>query len=320
MARQLRIEFPNAFYHITARGNERKAVFKSVKDREKFLSYFESASNRYGAVIHAYCLMDNHYHILIETPLGNLSKIMQHINSSYTTYFNIRHDRSGHLFQGRYKSILVDADEYAKELSRYIHLNPVRAKMVKTPEEYQWSSCVYYTDKKEAPEWLCRDFILGYFGEKFSTSQRHYKEFVHSLVGEDYGSPFTDVVYSMILGSPKYAREIKDTFLKEKPRDRELPALEEFVDRLDIDTISDMVDSVIQTDRRLARQTKLYFCHRYSGLKLKEIGKYFGVGESGVSQASHRLSDKLKEDKELSKKVAIVKEKLTGSPIQGEVK
>jgi len=162
MARQLRIEFPGAFYHVTARGNERKAVFKSIKDREKFYSYLESASNRYGAVIHAYCLMDNHCHILIETPLGNLSKIMQHINSAYTTYFNIKRERSGHLFQGRYKSILVEVDEYAKELSRYIHLNPVRAKMV---------------------------------------------------------------------------------------------------------------DSVIQTDDRLARQIKLYFCHRYTGLKLKEIGK-----------------------------------------------
>jgi len=101
---------------------------------------------------------------------------MQHINSSYTTYFNIRHDRYGHLFQGRYKSILVEVDEYAKELSRYIHLNPVRARLVKTPEEYQWSSCIYYTDKKEAPAWLYRDFILGYFGERPSSSQKNYPE------------------------------------------------------------------------------------------------------------------------------------------------
>ncbi len=212
MARQLRIEFPGAFYHVTARGNERKAVFKSIKDREQFFSYLESASNRYGAIIHAYCLMDNHYHILIETPLGNLSKIMQHINSAYTTYFNIKRDRSGHLFQGRYKSILVEVDEYAKELSRYIHLNPVRAKMVKTPEEYQWSSYSYYADKRKAPEWLYRDFILGYFGKRLSTSQRNYRKFVHSLVGEVYDSPFTDVIYSVILGSQEYAQEIKDTF------------------------------------------------------------------------------------------------------------
>lgn len=310
MARQLRIEFPGAFYHVTARGNERKAVFKSIKDREQFFSYLESASNRYGAIIHAYCLMDNHYHILIETPLGNLSKIMQHINSAYTTYFNIKRDRSGHLFQGRYKSILVEVDEYAKELSRYIHLNPVRAKMVKTPEEYQWSSYSYYADKRKAPEWLYRDFILGYFGKRLSTSQRNYRKFVHSLVGEVYDSPFTDVIYSVILGSQEYAQEIKDTFLKKKPQDRELPSLLELVDRPDIDIISKIVDSVIQTDDRLAKQIKLYFCHRYSGLKLKEIGKYFGIGESGVSQTSHRLSDKLKRSKKLSKKVAILKKKL----------
>ena len=245
MARQLRIEFPGAFYHVTARGNERKAVFKSIKDREQFFSYLESASNRYGAIIHAYCLMDNHYHILIETPLGNLSKIMQHINSAYTTYFNIKRDRSGHLFQGRYKSILVEVDEYAKELSRYIHLNPVRAKMVKTPEEYQWSSYSYYADKRKAPEWLYRDFILGYFGKRLSTSQRNYREFVHSLVGEVYDSPFTDVIYSVILGSQEYAQEIKDTFLKKKPQDRELPSLLELVDRPDIDIISKIVDSVV---------------------------------------------------------------------------
>jgi len=119
MARQLRIEFLCAFYHVTAKGNERKAVFKSIQDRENFYTYIESASPRYGAVIHAYCLMDNHYHLLIETPLGNLSKIMQHINGAYTTYFNIKRQRSGHLFQGRYKSILVEIDEYAKELSRF---------------------------------------------------------------------------------------------------------------------------------------------------------------------------------------------------------
>ena len=181
MARQLRIEYPGAFYHITSRGNERKPVFKSQRDREKFLEYLESASERYEAVIHVYCLMDNHYHLLIETPAGNLSRIMQHINGAYTTYFNVKRQRSGHLFQGRYKSILVQADEYAKELSRYIHLNPVRAGMVEKPEEYEWSSYAYYAVKNKKPEWLYTDFILGYFGKKYSTAQRKYQEFVTSM-------------------------------------------------------------------------------------------------------------------------------------------
>ena len=157
MARALRITFPGAFYHVTSRGNERKAVFKSKRDREKFLEYLESATQRYDALIHAYCLMDTHYHLLLETPSGNLPQIMRHINGAYTTYFNVKRDRSGHLFQGHYKAILVDIDQYAKELSRYIHLNPLRAKMVELPEEYEWSSYKFYIGKQKAAKWLyCR--------------------------------------------------------------------------------------------------------------------------------------------------------------------
>lgn len=162
MARPLRINYPGAFYHVTSRGNERKNVFKSKRDREKFFEYLESATQRYDAVIHAFCLMDNHYHLLIETPSGNLPQIMRHINGAYTTYFNVKRARPGHLFQGRYKAILVEIDEYAKELSRYIHLNPIRAKMVKTPEEYEWSSYRFYIGETKPPKWLYRDFVLGY--------------------------------------------------------------------------------------------------------------------------------------------------------------
>jgi REP element-mobilizing transposase RayT len=152
MARPLRIEYPGAFYHVTSRGNKQRDVFKSQRDREKFLSYLGSATERYGAVIHSYCLMNNHYHLLLETPGGNLSQIMRHVNGAYTTYFNVKRKRSGHLFQGRYKSILVEADSHAKELSRYIHLNPVRAKMVVHPKEHPWSSYQAYVGQGKAPE------------------------------------------------------------------------------------------------------------------------------------------------------------------------
>jgi REP element-mobilizing transposase RayT len=177
MARSLRIEYPGAFYHVTSRGNERKAVFKSLRDREKFLTYLESATERYGAVIHVYCLMDTHYHLFIETPSVKLSKIMQHINGAYTTYFNRKRGRSGHLFQGRYKAILVEADEYAMELSRYVHLNPVRAGIVKTPEAYKWSSFRYYISNGKAPRWLKRDFILSYFDGKPTSAMKKYRDF-----------------------------------------------------------------------------------------------------------------------------------------------
>src|SRR6266498_2751571 len=164
MARPLRIAYPGAFYHVTSRGNERKDVFKSRRDREKFLEYLASATERYGAAIHAYCLMSNHYHLLLETPEGNLSQIMRHINGAYTTYFNVKRKRAGHLFQGRFKAILVEADEYAAELSRYIHLNPVRAGMAERPEDYRWSSYRSYIGQNSAPEWLQMGMILGYFG------------------------------------------------------------------------------------------------------------------------------------------------------------
>ena len=143
MTRPLRIQYSGAFYHITSRGNERRDVFRSKADRERFLFYLAIATERYHARIHVYCLMSNHYHLLLETPEGNLSQIMRHINGAYTTYFNTKRKRAGHLFQGRYKAILVEADEYATHLSRYIHLNPIRAGMVSVPEDYTWSSYHY---------------------------------------------------------------------------------------------------------------------------------------------------------------------------------
>ena len=189
MARPLRIIFPGAFYHITSRGNEQRVIFKSQRDRKKFFSYLESATQRYDALIHAYCLMDNHYHLLLETPSGNLPQIMQHINGAYTTYFNVKRKRSGHLLHGRYKAILVDMDIYAKELSRYIHLNPVRAKMVDKPEQYQWSSYLDYIGREHRAPWLASDFILSYYGQKTSVAQQNYRKFVEAKVGQKYKSP-----------------------------------------------------------------------------------------------------------------------------------
>ena len=153
MARPLRIQYPGAFYHVMSRGNEQKEIFKSRRDREQFLGYLETATTRYGAVFHSYCLMNNHYHLLLETPEGNLSQIMRHINGAYTTYFNTKRKRAGHLFQGRFKAILIEADEYALELSRYIHLNPVRAGMVETPVTYEWTSYSAYVGLRQTEDW-----------------------------------------------------------------------------------------------------------------------------------------------------------------------
>ena len=301
MARPLRIEYPGAFYHITSRGNERKAVFKSERDREKLLFYLGSATERYAAIVHVYCLMDNHYHLLMETPAGNLSQIMHHINGAYTTYYNTKRERSGHLFQGRYKAILIEADEYAKELSRYMHLNPVRAGMCAHPEEYPWSSCRYYTVETKAPEWLQRGFILGYFGQNLSDSMKPYRDFIHAVMGEGYDSPLAELKHSVILGSGQFVAEIRDRFLKHKTQDRDLPALRTLLKKPSLDQIEQAVDAVLLSEPKLARQVKLHLCHRYSGMRLTQIGLRFGVGQSGVTQASQRIALKRSQDKNLRK-------------------
>jgi vacuolar-type H+-ATPase subunit I/STV1 len=248
-------------------------------------------------------MMDTHYHLLLETPSANLAQIMRHINGAYTTYFNVKRDRSGHLFQGRYKAILVDIDEYAKELSRYIHLNPVRAKIVETPEQYDWSSYKFYIGKQRPPKWLYRDFIFGYFGKRVSTAQKSYQKFVNAIAHQEYNSPLDEVVSSILLGSVDFIAFIKENYLSAKKPDKELPAQKELVKKTSIQDIFEEVELVFTKDKVLARNVKMYLCQRYTGKKLKEIGLHFGIGESGVSQACRRISQKIEKDKKLKKNI-----------------
>ena len=310
MARPLRIAFPGAFYHVTARGNERKAVFKSIRDRQKFLEYLETATARYNALIHAYCLMDNHYHLLLETPSGNLPQIMRHINGAYTTYFNVKRARAGHLFQGRYKAIVVQMDAYAKELSRYIHLNPVRAKLAETPDKYEWSSYNFYIGVKKAPGWLHRDFILGYFGDKVSNAQLGYKKFVSLLVARKYDSPLKEVTASVLLGSQDFIQFIKGSYLSDKTPDRDLPAIRQLGSRITYLEICDMVELEFRQDPVAARNIKLYLCRKHTGEKLRTIGAQFGIGDAAVTQACKRFKLRLEKDRKLSKKIEQFEKKL----------
>ena len=165
MARPLRIEYPNAYYHVINRGNAGENIFLNERDKEKFLEYLSIAAERFSLIIHTYCLMSNHYHLVVETPKANLSRAIQWLNVSYATYFNRKRDRKGHLFQGRFKSIVIDADEYLAQLSHYIHLNPVRVKMVVNPADYPWSSYSLFIGKDKKPDWFDTS-LLAYFGKK----------------------------------------------------------------------------------------------------------------------------------------------------------
>ena len=309
MARPLRISYPGAFYHITARGNEKKDIYKNDRDRIKFLEYLASATERYGARIHAYCLMSNHYHLLLETPDGNLSEIMRHINGAYTTYFNIKRGRSGHLLQGRYGAFVVDADEYAEELSRYIHLNPVNAGLVERPEAYAWSSCQDYFGMRPAPEWLHQDFILSYFGQKESAARRNYRGFIEKTLGQKIRNPLENVIGSTFLGSQAFIDDIRGKYLGEKKSDRNLPALKKIMSRPSIESIQDAVRSEFAQVSDI-KQVTLYLSHRYSGRRLQEIGAFYNIGESGVSQASSRMSKRIEVDKKLRQKIEDIRKGL----------
>jgi len=305
MARPLRIQYPGAFYHVTSRGNEQKAIFRSNSDRERFLSYLESAHDRYGANIHVYCLMDNHYHLLLETPLGNLSKVLHHINGAYTTYFNTKRKRYGHLFQGRYKAILVEKDAYCKELSRYIHLNPIRAGLAAKPSEYRWSSYPYYIREEKKPAWLTTESVLGYFGKDESSAQKNYRKFVEDALDSETKNPLKDVFASTFLGSLEFIAWAKEKFIGSKNVDtRNIPVLRKLVERPSLDQIERTVESIIGKKHALCRKFCIYTSHQYGGFALREIGAYYGMRGSAVSQCSRRFKHKVLEDKKLKKAMA----------------
>jgi putative transposase len=316
MARPLRICYPGAFYHITARGNERKKIFLNDRDREKFLSYLGSATERYGAAIHVYCLMGNHYHLLLETPSGNITAIMHHINGAYTTYFNIKRNRSGHLLQGRYKAILVDVDEYAEELSRYIHLNPVRAGVVAKPEEYRWSSYQDYIGQRKGEEWLHQELVLGFFDNTQLGARHNYRKFVEIAIGQKNESPWSNIMHSTFLGGQEFIAQIKEKHIGEDKSASDIPALKSLKSRPSMEQIQKEVASLIGLKPAVKKQVNLYICQRYSGKKLKEIGDHFCIGESGVSQAARRAQARIMVDKEFRNIVAEIGRKLTLSRVK----
>ena len=312
MARPLRICYPGAFYHITARGNERKAIFKSNQDRVKFLSYLETAHKRYGALIHGYCLMDNHYHLLLETPGENLSQVMHHINGAYTTYYNVKRKRSGHLFQGRYKAIVVEKDAYCQELSRYIHLNPVRAGIVKSVDEYPWSSYLSYIGKREEVEWLETGYVLAYFGKRVGTARRKYREFVEEAIGKSMEDPLKQVHASTILGGASFIAWVQDKIegnTKESDR-RDVPALKALTSQPSLQKIQQVVAEVLKDDVSLIRKVGMCISQDTGGHTLGEIGQRYGMQGAAVCQSNRRFRQKIEKDRRLKNIVREVQKKL----------
>ncbi|GFO55452.1 transposase [Geomonas sp. Red276] len=303
MARPLRIEFPGAYYHVTSRGDGKKGIYRSPRDRGKFLEYLSSATERYGANILCYCLMTNHYHLFFQTPHGNLSEIMRHINGAYTTYYNTKWKHAGHLFQGRYHAILVEADHYALELTRYVHLNPVRAEIVPTPVLYRWSSYSAYIGNDQAPGWLHTNFILGMLSQGGISPEKRYQGYVEEMIGKEYESPLLQTVGSSILGSAEFVENVMADYVeREEIELRDVPAVHALHRRFHVENFILKVEEAIK-DPELARDIGVYLCHRFSGERLKEIGTHFNLTDSGVGKAHARAAKKIVGDRQLQDKV-----------------
>src|SRR3972149_3286275 len=207
MARPLRLAFENATYHITARGNRRENIFYSDKDKAVFLEKMNETFEKYSFTCYAYCLMDNHYHSFIKTPHANISEGMHYLNASYTNWFKAEHKIVGVIFQGRYKSILVEEDSYGLRLSAYIHLNPLRARIVDDLYKYEWSSFLDYMGKRKSIDRLDAEFILRQFDEDMRKARRRYRRFVLENIEMD--NPLEDSYRGVALGSEGFVDRIK---------------------------------------------------------------------------------------------------------------
>ena len=272
MSRPLRLEFSGALYHVTSRGNERKAIYLEDSDFEIFLNLLNTVCSRYNWVIHAYCLMDNHYHLLVETPDANLSKGMRQLNGVFTQSINRKHGRVGHLFQGRYKAILVDKDAYLLELCRYIVLNPVRAKMVDTPDEWLWSSWHCMVGKQASPNWLATDALLNYFDKERSVAIAEYIHFVGEGVNKTI---WDDLQHQIYLGDDVFVEKYQILNELLEGDVSEVPFKQRSLSPLTLKSYHEQSDT---------RDEAIIKAYQSGGYTMKEIGDHFKIHYSLVSR------------------------------------
>jgi len=266
VARPLRIEFPGALYHVTSRGDRQEPIYEDDEDRRTHLGILGAVVERYGWLCYAYCLMGNHYHLVIETSEGNLSKGMRHLNGVYTQAWNRRHRKVGHLFQGRYKAILIDKDSYWLEVSRYVVVNPVRAGMVKEPDSWPWSSYKATVGAVSAPEWLKVERLLAQFGQNREIVRRRYKEFVEEGTGQQ--NLWSELKRQIYLGDERFVERTQARLDVEQANDVNIPKAQR---RGAAPTLK-----LIET-RYGDRNRAIVAAHETGEYSYQQIGKYFGM-------------------------------------------
>jgi REP element-mobilizing transposase RayT len=277
MTRPLRIEYDGAVYHVTSRGNDRKAIYTRDEDRAAFLDILANTNKRFNWICHAYCLMNNHYHLIIETPDGNLSSGMRQLNGVYTQAYNRRHRRVGHIFQGRYKAILVEKESHLLETCRYVVLNPVRAKAATYPEQWQWSSYRASAGSEKPHRCLTIDWVLGQFGGRLKEAIRRYREFVKAGIGQK--TIWKKVKGQGILGEEEFVETLSE-YMKGQRDIREIPKSQRFANRPKLENVFSQKTKTGKTDRN----KKIRVALESHGYSQREIADHLGMHYSSISR------------------------------------
>lgn len=320
MPRPQRIEYENALYHVMNRGRGRQAIFRDECNYQDFLKTLSEAHERFGLEIHAYCLMGNHYHLLIKTPRANLSRGMRHINGLYTQRFNRHAKTDGPLFRGRFKAVLVQEDGYLLQLTRYIHRNPieVRRPLVERLEDYPWSSYPAYLNRAPAPDWLNREQSYRLLGHRGRYSQ--YRSYVERGVDEEVGTFYGKAHWSPVLGDDGFKREVSGKDWKNVSRETlrgQLygPVPPERILKAVGDVFAFKKDEILSNrrgQRNEARQAAMWLCQRLGGMSHAEIARLFRLsGSSGVSHALRQLTRIRAADADLAERLQLVIQYLT---------
>jgi len=281
MARPLRIEFPGAVYHVTSLGNAHQDIFLNDRDRQTFLKTLHTVVERFNWFVHCYCLMNNHYHLVIETPDANLARGMRQLNGVYTQKFNWWHNSTGHMFQGRYKSILVEKQSYLLEVCRYVVLNPVRAQLIVDPYEWNWSSYRATAGYEKPIKCLTIDWVLGQFSNRKDEARKSYQSFIRDGIGKkSFGK---ELAGKIILGTEKFIEAITQ-IIENKKEMREVPRVQRYVGRPTLEQLFNNKDHADKDSLKLSM--KVAYNHGYT---MKEIGNHLGIHYATVSRALKRV-------------------------------
>ncbi len=317
MPRPLRIEYENAYYHVMNRGRRRETIFHNKDYFETFLNTLEEAHQRFGIQVLCYCLMGNHYHLLIKTPEANLGRAMRHINGVYTQRYNRLKKTDGSLFRGRYKAICVEEDSYLLQVSRYIHRNPIEAKLVRSLEDYPWSSYLHYTRGLKPPKWLYRDALYAQLGYKTRHKEK-YRAFVELGVDEEIQQFYGKGNLRPYIGSDVFRQwvyqqhDTDDSALSRKEIRHLRPKMGDVIkavaESFGVDVKSMTVSRRGRVPDNIPRWVAMYLSQECGGYLLKDIADGFGLKRTGsIPTTIKKLRVLMDEDKKLARKVSFIK-------------